>query len=290
MRDNKHKDELQNTDLFDERLDAVGLRWSKVASVTAIVGVISFLGVFFLTDMSDRLALSQQTVQAEQVERVETVGSSDFYITVLSGDKTSKENVVRYLESLSDSDFKLLKTALSGKLGEFDAQHENLDRGGVAIAFVEQLDNGMFVTKNDMINYLNGMTNAEFDALLTYVAAEFNINHTSTSDVNNTPVAKCDESHHRDLKCSLEEAYAEAEARYPGKINASKRLKLIADLNAGDYLYYVVESGDTLIKLSEAFNVPLGQIAEINGIHDADVIAAGEILLFPSDTEQPAIQ
>lgn len=83
---------------------------------------------------------------------------------------------------------------------------------------------------------------------------------------------------------TLEEAYREAEALYPGEISADQRLSLIDELNAQDYMYYVAERGDTLIKLSMEFDVPLGQLVAINGIHDADMIPAGMIILFPLDT------
>lgn len=84
---------------------------------------------------------------------------------------------------------------------------------------------------------------------------------------------------------SLEEAYIEAEKQYPGKIDASKRMTLVNELNAVDYKYYVAEEGDTLIMLSRTYNVSLGQLVEINGIHDADKIPAGMIILFPLETE-----
>ncbi|PAF27296.1 hypothetical protein CHH61_03985 [Shouchella clausii] len=87
------------------------------------------------------------------------------------------------------------------------------------------------------------------------------------------------------FQTTIEDAYAKAEQLYPGQIDGSKRLKLVNDLNAIDYMYYVAEEGDTLIKLSRSFGVPLGQLVELNGIHDADVLPAGMILLFPLETE-----
>lgn len=87
---------------------------------------------------------------------------------------------------------------------------------------------------------------------------------------------------------TLAEAYAEAERRYPDKVDASKRLKLVADLGSGAYWYYVAEQGDTLIGLSEAFNVPLGQLVELNGMRDADRLPAGMIILLPDEAFVPA--
>ncbi|MEW4425957.1 LysM domain-containing protein [Paenibacillus pabuli] len=83
------------------------------------------------------------------------------------------------------------------------------------------------------------------------------------------------------------DAAFEAEHKSASQINGSKRLKLIQDLNSADYLYYVAEDGDTLLDLSKAFGVSLGQLVEVNTLNDADVIRAGQILLFPGDTKQP---
>lgn len=86
---------------------------------------------------------------------------------------------------------------------------------------------------------------------------------------------------------TLEEAYLKAEQKFGSKVDASKRLTLVDELNAIDYKYYVAEKGDTLLYLSQAFGVPLGQLMELNGIGDADKINAGMILLFPLETKQP---
>lgn len=88
-------------------------------------------------------------------------------------------------------------------------------------------------------------------------------------------------------KGSLEQAYLAAEKKFGSRIDASKRLTLVDELNAVDYKYYVAEKGDTLLYLSQAFGVPLGQLMELNGIGDADKINAGMILLFPLETKQP---
>lgn len=88
-------------------------------------------------------------------------------------------------------------------------------------------------------------------------------------------------------KGSLEKAYLKAEKKFGSRIDASKRLTLVDELNAVDYKYYVAEKGDTLLYLSQAFGVPLGQLMELNGIGDADKINAGMILLFPLETKQP---
>lgn len=86
---------------------------------------------------------------------------------------------------------------------------------------------------------------------------------------------------------TLEQAYLKAEQKFGTRIDASKRLTLVDELNAVGYKYYVAEKGDTLLYLSQAFGVPLGQLMELNGIGDADKINAGMILLFPLETKQP---
>lgn len=86
---------------------------------------------------------------------------------------------------------------------------------------------------------------------------------------------------------SLADAYAEAERRFPGDVNAAKRLKLVSDLGSGAYWYYVAERGDTLIALSRSFGVSLGQLVELNGIRDADKLPAGMVILLPDGVTVP---
>lgn len=126
------------------------------------------------------------------------------------------------------------------------------------------------------LKYLDTLDAATIDALLKKTTS-------NSSASGSTTAAKTTSSNQ-----ALSDAYAQAEKDYPGQISASKRLQLINELNAKDYTYYVAEDGDTLLALSAAFNVPLGQLVEINGIHDADVIPAGMIILFPSETVAPA--
>lgn len=144
------------------------------------------------------------------------------------------------------------------------------------------------VDRKEMQKYLDNMSDEEFKAffttLLRHSMTESNrLAKPTDADKDGVVVSDTD----KPLYETLEEAYAEAERRYPNQIDGSKRLKLIRDLNAKDFKYYVAENGDTLLALSQAFQVPLGELVELNGIHDADKIPAGMILLFPLDTKQP---
>ncbi|MCR6108587.1 LysM peptidoglycan-binding domain-containing protein [Salipaludibacillus agaradhaerens] len=130
--------------------------------------------------------------------------------------------------------------------------------------------------EEDIVTHLIDMSDEEFDDFINTLIE-------ASRPERSSDISAKDESFHM----TLEDAYTEAEKLYPGQIDGSKRLKLVEDLNATGYMYYVAEEGDTLIELSRAFSTPLGQLIELNGIHDADVIPAGMILLFPSDTPQP---
>lgn len=63
----------------------------------------------------------------------------------------------------------------------------------------------------------------------------------------------------------------------------SMRLRLEPDRDGGDIYYYVVEPGDSLAKISEAFGVPVGQLMEDNHIEDGNLIFVGEVIFMPTD-------
>src|SRR5215212_4670782 len=46
---------------------------------------------------------------------------------------------------------------------------------------------------------------------------------------------------------------------------------------------YTVKSGDTLGSISVGLGVPVGRLAELNGLGDADHILAGQTLVVPED-------
>lgn len=273
----REKTVKSTTGLPEEEMDDMGLNWSKASTIAAITGLVLFLGVFFMTDIGDRIIQTKYQKHAYAATTSSTPDKSNtFHIAILAGAKTGQADVIKYLESLSDADFEKFMKALSDEVSGSD-----IDGIESAKSLFAALKAGGITSKADIIAYLKAMEPNEFDAFIKAIVTLIN---PEQLDAVTRPVHDANS-----LKQSLEDAYAEAEKLYPGKIDGSKRLKLIAELNAGPYLYYVAEDGDTLLALSKSFSVSLGQLVEINGIHDADVIAAGEILLFPSDTVQPDI-
>ena len=112
-------------------------------------------------------------------------------------------------------------TLYLAKMSRVNAQvqdeHES-DDPGLTVATVPGVV--LQVDRETAMAYLEKMDNATIDGLLGKV-----IGGNSTTGVKNVD----------DSSKSLEAAYAEAEAKYPGQINASKRLQLINELNAKDY-------------------------------------------------------
>ena len=53
---------------------------------------------------------------------------------------------------------------------------------------------------------------------------------------------------------------------------------------------YVVAQGDTLSKIARAFGVQVSELAELNGIEDANRIAVGQVLVIPSPTPSATAQ
>ena len=68
---------------------------------------------------------------------------------------------------------------------------------------------------------------------------------------------------------------------YAGQVDGSYRLRFVADIETSEYYYYVVERGDMLYSLSQAFEVPMGQLMELNGITNANKIYVGQVIQLP---------
>ncbi|MCL6663486.1 LysM peptidoglycan-binding domain-containing protein [Paenibacillus amylolyticus] len=161
---------------------------------------------------------------------------------------------------------------------------------------------GSDVTKDDLLSYLADMPDDDVQTLLETIQAQKNgkINSsdagksssenevtsgTVSSSVSVPPSVDPDTS----LGTAQVATDIETKRLFSVQVDGSKRLRLVQDLNASDYLYYVAEDGDTLLALSNAFGVSLGQLLELNALHDADVIRAGQILIFPGETKQPEL-
>ena len=284
--------------VVDEQVDRVSHQTMVFISVGAIVGVILFLAFFFSSDISQNIAkaksqaarVSQTNTSQDSVSTPQTDSEStnSFHIAVL-GERTTKEDVIAYIDSLSYEDFTSLIETITTNV-EMDDVRDSKKSSELLTLLIQ----GKLTAKSDVLSYVKSMSDDDFNAFMNALvkAASSEQLDSLYQGIHKSDVSQDDnqEASTEDrLQTSLEDAYAEAEALYPGQIDGSKRLKLIEDLNATDYIYYVAEQGDTLIKLSNAFDVSLGQLVELNGIHDADKVDAGEILLFPSDTVQPEL-
>lgn len=276
----------QESGLIEEQMENLNYRalmiFSTVGAACAILGLL----FFFNSDVGSKIITAKTTpVVAAQsstpnqpgvLGASEGSGSTDL-VAVLNDPEVSREVLVAHLTHMSDEEFQRFIDTVT-------IQTAGTNVSGANDALIELLQDER--SKSAIITYLNELDKAEFDALIRAILTAVGADSEQETDSMflNT------EDPQETLQKTLEDAYAEAVRMYPGQIDGSKRLKLIDDLNATSYMYYVAEEGDTLIKLSHAFHVPLGQLVELNGIHDADVIPAGMVLLFPSDTVQPDIR
>lgn len=222
--------------------------------VAGIVASLICLVVFFQSDIPTKIVEANAANAAQLHAKADNKPD-----LVLGGDQVTGED-----PSLDVADSSTGAPGVDGKDG-VDGQ-DGIDSPSIVIA------PGAVISSQELAGHLQQMTPEDF----TELAESIDMLIASDPTMVNLPGRK-----------SLAEAYAEAESKYPGQIDGTKRLKLVDELNAIDYTYYVAESGDTLLELSNTFGIPLGQLVEINGIHEADYIKAGAILLFPSETVQP---
>lgn len=233
----------------DSMYEEEGTKWMVRAAGAGIAATVICSVIFFQSDIPAKIIAAQQT-HVFQPQTVLASGPDDAASSATDSGGSSTEGVETPMDTLTDSK---------------SADGESRD---VSVT----IDTGTIVDAEALAAELDKMSEVHFTAL----AESIDMMIASDPARVNLPERK-----------SLAEAYAEAESKYPGQIDGSKRLKLVDELNAIDYTYYVAESGDTLLELSRTFAVPLGQLVEINGIHEADEIDAGAILLFPSETVQP---
>lgn len=276
--------ETQGSGSAESEMDDIGYRMLTGICIAAVAGSLLLLGFFFSSDVRSNIIAAKTTmVHAETSDGAgDTVvsGVSDStpdLVDALNNPNVSREEVIAHLNRMNEEDFQVFIEAVTDESSTEET--EGTETRSASEKLYEMLAEGESVGKSDIIAYFKEMDDAEFDSYIESLVTAFGPEPSSKGSTSSDS-----------LQPTVEDAYAEAERLHPGQINASKRLKLVEDLNAKDYMYYVAEEGDTLIKLSRAFNVPLGQLIELNGIHDADVIPAGMILLFPSATEQPDLE
>lgn len=227
--------------------DKKGISDTKVAMGVMVVSVLGSLLFFTIFSFTD---VKDRIISAKQpVVYAQSDGQTDNGVDKTQPDSTDVESDEGLEEDAGDTTDSTGDSPLSTGSDEIE------------------------INQDDLVLFLDGLSDEEFQGFVEGVLEQ------STSkdmlDLRKQVVGK-----------TLEEAYKEAEELYPGKIDGSKRLALIAELNAIDFMYYVVEQGDTLGELSKSLSVPMGQLVESNGIHDADMIRIGEILLVPTDEIQ----
>lgn len=255
----------EGDELMEKQVVAMGDRWLSVACIAAGVVSLLLLVFFFTSDTRDKIiAAKTSPVYAAQSNHVDSAKTEETDIEGLLDDpNVSRDVIIATMLRMSDADFDAFVEKITAKTDT--SKTHKADAEQTADVLQSLLQKGS--DKSDVIAFLKGLDEEGYQELIGALTI---VSESGTADGF--------------FRKELEDAYAEAERLYPGQVDGSKRLKLIDELNATDYMYYVAEEGDTLIKLSRAFGVPLGQLIELNGIHDADVIPAGMILLFPSDT------
>lgn len=266
----------QETRSVEEQSENLGYRMATLLSVGAGIAALLLLVFFFSSDIRGNIVASKVKHAYAAAQSSAPANSADSasgdLVSTLSDPEVSRADAVASLEQMSEEDFQDFVDLVTKKV---DGENAG-DTDTTMNALSDLLNQDDAIKKSDVIAFFEEMDATAFDTIMTALVMDAKKESNAQSKGS--------------LQETLEDAYAEAEAKYPGQIDGSKRLKLVNDVNAIDYKYYVAEQGDTLIALSNAFEVPLGQLVELNGIHDADVIPAGMILLFPLDTEQPNIK
>lgn len=252
---------------------------SKWLFGSSIVASVAGLGFFFMSDIPENIqsyALSKNqspvtapastskdihatvTLDEPSTERVEKA-----FTRLLKQKNVTKEDVVAYLNGLPNDEFERVQKYVSERVDIYRVRaYDDVS------SYLIQLVSGGLSSREDVLKGLDAIDDTVFkDALIVYQKGGTKKSvHVKTKKTSTT----------------LEEAYREAERRYPGQVDGSKRLRLIKERNEGSYYYYVVEPRDTLLELSHTFDVPLGQLLDVNGIQNADMIHSGMILLLPT--------
>lgn len=240
-----------------ERPDVDGAKMVMGVSIAGIATTLLCLGVFFQSDIPTKI-VTAKTAHAAQMQAQD------------DNQRDANLDVYPVGEGQQDVTPGVVADGSAGVLGK-DGKDGADGKDGINTPAIV-IAPGAVISSEALAGHLQSMTTEDFTELAESVDQVIASDPTSV----NLPGRK-----------SLAEAYAEAESKYPGQIDGTKRLKLVDELNAIDYTYYVAEKGDTLLALSKTFDIPLGQLVETNGIHEADEIKAGAILLFPSETVQP---
>lgn len=248
---------------------------ATILSGIAIGGTLLGMGWFFLGDIPGKIVSANQAVLSETVEADERDGDPYDYDIAVEDDRDAggERNI-----TIEQGDQYIMAT-LPGLIGS--------------------------ISQEELMTYIDDMSDEEYDEFISSVSAllqsddpekalseldpEIKVYLTGESESSDggetSDEASSDKTTSKAKDGTVVDAYEAAEVIFGDAIDGSKRVKLIEELNAVDYQYYVAEDGDTLLELSKTFDVGLGQLVELNGIHDADELPAGHIIILPSDVE-----
>lgn len=246
---------------------------ATILSGIAIGGTLLGMGWFFLGDIPGKIVSANQAVLSETVEADERDDNPyDYDIAVEDEDDNDNDASGERSVTIEQGDQYIMAT-LPGLIGS--------------------------ISQEELMTYINDMSDKEYDKFISSVSAllqsddpekalselDPEIKVYLTGEANASDDTSSDKTESKVKDGTVVDAYEAAEAIFGDAIDGSKRIKLIEELNAVDYQYYVAEDGDTLLELSKTFDVGLGQLVELNGIHDADELPAGHIIILPSDVE-----
>lgn len=242
---------------------------ATILSGIAIGGTLLGMGWFFLGDIPGKIVSTNQAVLSETVEADERDDNPYDYDIAVEDD--SDAGVERNI-TIEQGDQYIMAT-LPGLIGS--------------------------ISQEELMTYIDDMSDEEYDKFISSVSAllqsddpekalselDPEIKVYLTGEAETSDGDSSDKTASKVKDGTVVDAYEAAEVIFGDAIDGSKRVKLIEELNAVDYQYYVAEDGDTLLELSKAFDVGLGQLVELNGIHDADELPAGHIIILPSEVE-----
>lgn len=244
---------------------------ATILSGIAIGGTLLGMGWFFLGDIPGKIVSTNQAVLSETVEADERDDNPYDYDIAVEDDNDNDASGERSV-TIEQGDQYIMAT-LPGLIGS--------------------------ISQEELMTYIDDMSDKEYDKFISSVSAllqsddpekalselDPEIKVYLTGEANASDDTSSDKTASKVKDGTVVDAYEAAEAIFGDAIDGSKRVKLIEELNAVDYQYYVAEDGDTLLELSKAFDVGLGQLVELNGIHDADELPAGHIIILPSEVE-----
>lgn len=245
-------------EFIQARADRDSYSASTAMSIGAIVMVIVGLVLFFMSDIPNKVISAKSTPVVATTEVIDDDESDE-------SDAESSQPEVNY--TAGDS---YVIATLPGIIQSIDQDE--------LLAQIEDMDEAEYDTFIASLAELLSSDNPE--EVLRDMDPEVSIyfNSGSNGDASSTSSASESEAG------SVVDAYDVADELFGDAIDGSQRIKLIEELNAVDYKYYVAEDGDTLLELSQVFDIGLGQLVELNGMSDADELPAGMIIILPSET------